>query len=123
VDGIVFRVADALNLSELGRTFDTVIDSGVFHVFSDQDRARYVQSLASVLNAGGTLFILVFSDREPSEWGGPRRIAEADFARTFTRGWRIASIEPEKFETNFDQHQSRGGGEAWLAKIERTTTT
>ena len=44
-----FEVADALRLGDLGLTFDTVIDSGVFHVFDDEDRARYVASLASVL--------------------------------------------------------------------------
>ena len=31
----------------LGMTFDTVIDSGLFHVF-DESRARYVSSLAVV---------------------------------------------------------------------------
>src|ERR1700747_1686877 len=33
-----FEVADALDLGRLGLTVDTVIDSGVFHVFSDGDR-------------------------------------------------------------------------------------
>ena len=33
-----FEVADALDLGRLGLTFDTVIDSGVFHVFGDDDR-------------------------------------------------------------------------------------
>src|ERR1035437_1741196 len=40
-----FEVADALNLAQLAMTFDTVIDSGLFHVFDDQARARYVTSL------------------------------------------------------------------------------
>ena len=30
-----FEVADALNLAALGTTFDTIIDSGLFHVFDD----------------------------------------------------------------------------------------
>src|SRR5262249_59434970 len=49
-----FEVADALSLGELGLSFDTVIDSGLFHVFGDADRARYVTSLASVLPPDGT---------------------------------------------------------------------
>ena len=44
-----FDVADALGLGRLSLTVDTVIDSGVFHVFGDDDRARYVASLAAVL--------------------------------------------------------------------------
>src|SRR5260370_33333187 len=33
-----FEVADALDLGRLSLTADTVIDSGVFHVFGDEDR-------------------------------------------------------------------------------------
>jgi SAM-dependent methyltransferase len=112
----VLRTGDALALETLGRTFDTVIDSGVFHVFSDADRARYAKSLATVLAPGGIYFALVFSDREP-EWGGPRRIKEGDFAATFTDGWRVVYVRPAKFETVFGQH--REAKEAWLARIER----
>ena len=41
-----FEVGDALNLGQLGLSFDTVIDSGLFHVFDDTDRERYVASQA-----------------------------------------------------------------------------
>src|SRR5205807_4584596 len=33
--------------------FDNVLDSGLFHVFSDADRIRYVRGLNTVLNPGG----------------------------------------------------------------------
>ena len=32
-----------------------MIDSGVFHVFGDEDRARYVTGLAAVLRPAGVL--------------------------------------------------------------------
>ncbi|MGH3164307.1 MAG: methyltransferase domain-containing protein, partial [Trebonia sp.] len=41
-----FEVADALDLGGVALTADTGIDSGVFHVFGDADRAQYVASLA-----------------------------------------------------------------------------
>ncbi|MEA3018509.1 MAG: hypothetical protein QOI47_33, partial [Actinomycetota bacterium] len=43
-----FLVGDALRLSELAEQFDSVLDSGLFHVFDDERRADYVRSLASV---------------------------------------------------------------------------
>jgi 2-polyprenyl-3-methyl-5-hydroxy-6-metoxy-1,4-benzoquinol methylase len=43
-----FIQKDALSLATLDRQFDAVIDSGLFHVFSDDDRARYVAGLAHV---------------------------------------------------------------------------
>ena len=71
-----FEVADALNLGQLAMTFDTVIDSGLFHVFDDEVRARYVTSLASVLKSGGNCYLMCFSDRQPGDRG------PAGFART-----------------------------------------
>jgi len=119
VTGAVFRRANALDLCILQRTFDTVIDSGVFHVFGDDDRPRYARSLARVTHPGSVYFTLVFSDRESPTWGGPRRVAEGDFARTFAEGWRVAYVKASRFVTNMDMHRARGGGEAWLARIER----
>ena len=61
-----FEVADALNLWQFGLAFDTVIDSGVFHIFDDEDRVRYVASLASVVEPGGSLYLICFSDTSPA---------------------------------------------------------
>ncbi|MBC8068669.1 MAG: class I SAM-dependent methyltransferase [Deltaproteobacteria bacterium] len=110
-----FELADALELAALGRSFATVIDSAVFHVFDDDERARYVKSLAAVVRPGGRYFMLVFSDREPTDWGGPRRISRAEIEQAFADGWTIRAIEPARYETN--KHED--GGLAWLAELER----
>src|SRR5262245_41320921 len=44
-----FKVLDAKELSKLERKFDTILDCGLFHVFSDADRAAYISSLESAL--------------------------------------------------------------------------
>jgi SAM-dependent methyltransferase len=59
---VKFLVKDALKLYEWTERFDNVLDSGLFHVFSDADRIRYVRGLKAVLNPGGRLFLLCFSD-------------------------------------------------------------
>ena len=64
-----FLVVDALALKDYPEVFDIVIDSGLFHVFSDEDRRRYVEGLATVLKPGGRLFLLCFSDEEPGRRG------------------------------------------------------
>lgn len=66
-----FEVGDALKLDGLSRTFDTVIDSGLFHVFDDELRPRYVRSLARAVSPGGVVHLLCFSDQEPPG-EGPR---------------------------------------------------
>src|SRR5438128_6608130 len=60
-----FLVLDALALKDLPQLFDHVIDRGLFHVFSANDRQRSVEGLATVLKPGGRLFLLCFSDQEP----------------------------------------------------------
>jgi SAM-dependent methyltransferase len=114
-----FEVADALRLGDLGLTFDTIIDSGVFHVFDDEDRARYVASLASVLGDGGHCYLICFSDRQPGTFG-PRRVRQDELRAAFSEGWSIASIEADTFdlqEPRFDIPFAQ----AWLADIQRVS--
>ncbi len=80
-----FLVMDALALKELPEVFDSVIDSGLFHVFSDDDRRRYVEGLSAVLQPGGRLFLLCFSDDEPGEQG-PRRVSRKEIEDAFAEG-------------------------------------
>jgi SAM-dependent methyltransferase len=110
-----FAIADALHLELLGRMFDTVIDSGLFHTFDATERADYVASLAAATKPTGTLHVLCFSDEGVDP--GPHPVSRADLTSAFqpTTGWAIASIEAARVETRFHDH----GAPAWLARIER----
>jgi cyclopropane fatty-acyl-phospholipid synthase-like methyltransferase len=112
-----FEVADVLALGRLGLTFDTIIDSGVFHVFDDADRARYVASLASVLEPGGRCYLMCFSDRQPGDWG-PRRVRRDELTDAFSDGWTIDSITEDTFDVN--PVMGTDTVQAWLAVIRRS---
>src|SRR5580765_5387892 len=45
---VSFLVMDATTLKDSKSRFDCVIDCGLFHVFSDADRKRYVEGLTAV---------------------------------------------------------------------------
>jgi cyclopropane fatty-acyl-phospholipid synthase-like methyltransferase len=109
-----FLVGSALDLGSIGERFDTVIDSGLFHVFDDDDRRRYVENLRAALLPGGRYFLLCFSDRQPGHIG-PRRVTEAEIRATFEAGWSVDALEPARFELNIDSR----GAEAWRAAITR----
>jgi cyclopropane fatty-acyl-phospholipid synthase-like methyltransferase len=116
-----FLVLDALHLDSLPQQFDSVIDCGLFHVFSDDDRRRYVAALAGVTRPGGRLFLLCFSDQEPGEQG-PRRVSQPELRAAFATGWEIESIEPVRIEVRPDLEGfsfSPGGPQAWFARIRR----
>ncbi|HLN79485.1 MAG TPA: class I SAM-dependent methyltransferase, partial [Candidatus Bathyarchaeia archaeon] len=110
----VFLEWDALEISGLGKRFDTVIDCGLFHVFSDEERPLYVEGLSMVLVPGGTFRMLCFSEMEPGDWG-PRRVTQREIREAFDRGWRVDSIREARFETNLGPEGCR----AWLSSITR----
>jgi cyclopropane fatty-acyl-phospholipid synthase-like methyltransferase len=119
---------DALGPLDLGAPFDVALDSGLFHVFSDEDRPRYVKMLRERIAPGGLYLLLCFSDRQPGE-AGPRRVTEAEIRSSFTDGWTIESIVPAKFEIAMQNDEARAtadrlgfgpAAEAWLATIVRS---
>jgi cyclopropane fatty-acyl-phospholipid synthase-like methyltransferase len=112
---IQFDIADVLDLQAYRQSFDTATDSGVFHVFEDEDRPRYEHSVRDALRPGGHLFLMSFSEREPGDWG-PRRVTQAELRDTFSDGWHIDSIEAAHFVTRLDDAPRV---EAWLAAVTR----
>ena len=116
-----FLVKDALTLKDWTERFDNVIDSGLFHVFSDEDRLRYVEGLATVLKPGGRLFLMCFSDEEPGTQG-PRRVSKKELHDAFAQGWSIESIEPTRAEVRPDLKDltfSEGGPKAWFVSARK----
>jgi cyclopropane fatty-acyl-phospholipid synthase-like methyltransferase len=107
---------DALHLNDLGESFDTVLDCGLFHIFDDTGnaRARYADSIRSALRPDGRYFMLCISEDEPRDWG-PHRITRPDITGTFTQGWRIDSIEPSTIDVTPDPGTVR----AWLVALTR----
>jgi cyclopropane fatty-acyl-phospholipid synthase-like methyltransferase len=116
-----FLMGDALALEALGRTFDTVIDCGMFHTLTDEERAVFVKSLASVLRSGGEYHMACFSDREPPG-EGPRRVSEQEIGDAFAHGWTVQALRESQFEvvdSPQTQQFSPGGPKAWVATIAR----
>jgi len=119
---VEFLVKDALSMIDWDKRFASVIDCGLFHVFGDDDRRRYVQGLAHVLENNGRLFLMCFSDAEPGEHG-PRRVSRQELINAFFDGWKVESIEPIRFEVRKDSTEfsfSEGGPKAWFATIRRS---
>ncbi len=113
---VTFLVADALRLDRLRKRFETITDCGLFHTLSDEERERFTRSLNSVIEPGGTYLMLCFSEKEPIDWGGPRRVTMEEIRKTFQEGWKVNYIEDARFET---AHHT-DGGRGWLSSLTRT---
>lgn len=107
-----FLVHDATQLVSLNEQYDTVMDSGLFHVLDDPSRAAFADSVHAVLRSGGHYYMLAFSDEEPKHIG-PRRVSKKEIRDTFSSGWRVNSIRQSRIENR------AVGGLAWLADLTR----
>jgi SAM-dependent methyltransferase len=110
-----FRVGSALDLGAWGERFDTITDCGLFHTLLDPHRPEYAASLARALVPGGRFFLLCFSEHEPVDWGGPRRVTQQEIRDAFRVGWEVGWIREERFETR----DPAIAGRAWLAALVR----
>ncbi len=107
---IDFRLANALSLEFQSGRFDNAIDSGLFHTFTDNDRISFAHEIARVLTRNGGYFMLCFSDKEPTNWGGPRRITKEEIETTFSPLFNINYIKDAYFATRIHNN----GGRAYL---------
>ena len=115
-----FLVKDAMTLNGWERRFASVIDSGLFHVYSGDEQRRYVQGLANVVQPGGRLFLFTFTEEAPE--GG---VSRQQLYEIFANGWNIESVELVRGEVNaaftaeFPDAFPAGGPRGWFAIIRR----
>ncbi|MFE4455894.1 class I SAM-dependent methyltransferase [Nocardia tengchongensis] len=114
-----FTVADALDLG--GSTYDTIVDSALFHVFDPEHRVTYVRSLYDTCRPGGLVHILAF---------GPH-VSDFTIRNAFSDGWDIEELRPARYrgrvtESIADRAREKGWPadglvdvRAWLARIRR----
>lgn len=116
VDFLVGDVLDLRNVERLRVPFGSVIDTGCFHTFANADRPVYASSLAGVVEPGGVLHLLCFSEDTPGT-EGPRRVTQAEIRQVFSRDWIVDRIEADAFSVN--THWTGAQPSAWLARIIR----
>jgi len=132
-----FRVLNVLELHTLGRTFNTVIDSGMFHSLSYEERPLFVDNLAAVIRRGGTYFMLCFSelttlpdfstlkDFMPKDFMPDLsklkpeykrlQVTQAEIKESFQDGWRINYIRQATLEARLKPGELHG----WLSSISK----
>lgn len=107
---VEFRSGNALSLDFKDNFFDDAIDSGLFHTFNDNDRPVYAREVARVLAPNGKYCMLCFSEKEPTNWGGPRRVTKKEIEATFSPLFKVNYIIDVLFATRFHND----GGKAYL---------
>ena len=114
-----FKVDNALYL-KTNKKFDTVIDCGLFHILSENDRSKFEKNLYKIIKPNGKYIVLCFNEREkflplPSILFGPRRIRKKEIKNCFNDLWKINYIN----ETLYENKLHKKGGKAWICSITR----
>jgi len=112
-----FVVGNVLQMDRLFTEgeFDIVIDSGLFHVMTDEERPVFARQVHRVLKDEGKYFMLCFSDKEPGEYELPRRVSKAEIESTFSSLFNIIYIK----DTVFDSLLSPSSRKAYLLSAVR----
>ena len=111
-----FLVWDAIDLSGLrarGFRFRTVLDSAMFHIFTDSERDQFVAGLSELVPTGGLYCVLGDARRDPRSTYG---ITPLELQHRFgaAGGWEILFA----FETAFERQWSTNL--AYFVGIRRT---
>jgi len=72
----------------------------------------------AVLARRGKYFMLCFSEKEPTNWGGPRRVTRKEIESTFSPLFNINYIQDAVFATRFHNN----GGKAYLTSATKIFT-
>ena len=109
-----FVLGDALRLGDSGLEVESILDCALFHTFSDEEQAVYVQGLAEVLFPGGKLHLLCFSELETRP-PGPRRLGLAQIMSAFGSAWEVL----ESVRCRYEDRVRPDGAHAWRVTLRR----
>lgn len=107
-----FLQRDVTHSMGLRYRFQTVVDAGLFHGLDGPRRIRYAQQLARLVEPGGHVHVLCFS-----QGNGPRvdnlGVRRTELPLALGAQFRLTTVRPEHFVV------PHGTRDAWLATYER----
>ncbi len=114
-----FIVGNVLELDKYFNecTFDTVIDSGLFHVMTDEERPIFARQVHRVLRQSGNYFMMCFSDKAEGTQG-PRRVSKDEIKQTFSPLFKLNYIK----DTTFISRMGNQGKSGYLLSASKAET-
>lgn len=97
--GVEFVHADVTTFDGLEPTFDTVLDSALYHCLTDAQRTAYVAALHRVTLSGAQLHLLCFADVGNEGLGLPMGVSQDDLRTHLAGQWHIRDIETVDYTT------------------------
>lgn len=104
-DNVNFVVDDILNSNLSDSKFDFIFDRGVFHVFENDQRTRYLSQIKRILNDDGVLFLKCMSKEEKNlpDDGMPHKFSKQDIEDFFSADFEIQKISDSIFKGTLNE--------------------
>lgn len=80
-----------------------MLDSGLYHCLSDQQRALYAAALHRVTLPGAQLHLFCFSDTDGAGIRMSNQVPQGDLRHHRGRHWEIRGIEPTRYTVAFSR--------------------
>lgn len=107
--------ADVLHPPALG-SFDLIFDRGCYHGVRRINAAGYVETVKTLIRAGGRVLILAGNANQPKPHSGPPRVTEAELVNDFTEAFDIEQLREIRFDT---ANPDVSGAWAWSLLLRR----
>ncbi|CAM4782334.1 unnamed protein product [Rotaria magnacalcarata] len=117
----VVNMLDDLSKTNLKQhSHDAILDSAIFHAFSNDERLAYIKNLEYLIKPNGLYIQIVYSEKETHETIS-RRMKKSDLNELFSskHGWTIESVEGTLYESRPDSPMAPSV-QAYLSLIRRT---
>ena len=96
---INFLVDDVLNSKLSDKTFDFILDRGIFHNFDISQRPQYLKQIKRILNENGILFLKCMSVKEKNipDNDMPHKLSNQEIINSFNADFDILKIKDSEF--------------------------
>ncbi|HVV10157.1 class I SAM-dependent methyltransferase [Amycolatopsis sp.] len=101
-DEVEFVIADATRLDGFEDSFDTVLDSALYHCLDDDEQRAYVAALHRACRSGATVHVFCQAE-QLAGMPGPRVISAENLRSTFADGWRITRLQRASYTTSMTE--------------------
>ena len=109
----VFHEQDAFSLEHMGLTFDLIVDVGLFHLMSDDERQDYSVQLDKISSQNTLLLLMGFDvNQRPNK---PRGINPSVIEPYFKPGWDMKVIQEVQYVAASKIDDVKG----WLFQLQK----
>lgn len=107
-----FEVGDATELAGFDGTFDTIVDSALYHCLMPEQKVAYISAIHRAARPGARLHLVCFADNLPPAFPESFKVYEHDLRKVVGAKWAINRLVRADYTKPAGAHRLRQKGDA-----------